>query len=227
MKEWWKKHKNEVYVGIISCFLTSLIFAFIRWIVSSGPMVGGSILSALVNSIYKSAGRSSYFSIINSFYLFVCIFSLGGVVYVAISVFSTVHKTMLALDLEDKIGSVEQDEKITSEQIEELKRDLKKVTDANVKKEPSLRKRTKQLRLSAIMTIICFIVSISLTVFYTMVPIYMRNNFDLSLTQIAPYVEEQELLNVKSKWVSMETREDYQEIIEYIDNVKTENGLTP
>ena len=43
--------------------------------------------------------------------------------------------------------------------------------------------------------------------------------------QIAPYVEENDVKQLKSDWVCMRSKADYDELYKYIDKIKTENNL--
>ena len=50
-------------------------------------------------------------------------------------------------------------------------------------------------------------------------------SYQRDLLKIAPYIEQQELDRIKSDWVCMQTKEDYEEIYKQIDEIKNEHSL--
>ena len=52
------------------------------------------------------------------------------------------------------------------------------------------------------------------------IPALLWDTFELAVTEIAPYVEEQEIKELRSKWVTMQNQDDYIAIDNYIREIK-------
>lgn len=61
---------------------------------------------------------------------------------------------------------------------------------------------------------------------FAITPITLNEGFEHDIAIIYPYVEEKDILFLKSDWALMRSRDDYIAIYEYIDKVKEDYGLT-
>ena len=227
MKKWMQEHKNEIIVGVIVFFITSLLSLFLRWIVTSGPKVGNSIFAVLINAIYSSASCASALSVFGIIIITGCSVLIVFVLNLLAKSMKTLKEASALVDIKRKADALKKHGELSDEQKAEVVKSINKLSKLSQKNETSLEKSKKALRISVIGMIASGIIYMTLIVFYIVVPTYMKNNFDLSVTQIAPYIEEKELLELKSKWVSMKTKDDYKEILEYIDDVRQANGIEP
>ena len=53
----------------------------------------------------------------------------------------------------------------------------------------------------------------------------LSNKFEQDIIKVTPYVEEKDIEKLKSDWVCMRSKSDYDVLYEYIDKIKTENKL--
>ena len=60
---------------------------------------------------------------------------------------------------------------------------------------------------------------------YILIPTFQYNTYQMDMTKIKPYVTEDEIDLIQSKWVQIQCKEDYQEISKWIADVKQKNGL--
>lgn len=64
-----------------------------------------------------------------------------------------------------------------------------------------------------------------LVVFFVTMPMNLQNKFEQDLVKIAPYVEEDEITQLKSDWVCMRSKPEYDVIYTTIDKIKEEYSL--
>ena len=90
------------------------------------------------------------------------------------------------------------------------------------KKEHPPKKLNKLIKI--IMVVYFAISLVSITV-YGYAPCLFREKFDRESTKIVPYADDDQIDMLRSKWVSMETKSDYDAIWEKIVDIKQENAL--
>ena len=62
-------------------------------------------------------------------------------------------------------------------------------------------------------------------IFFVTTPMELSNKFEQDIIKVTPYVEEKDIEQLKSDWVCMRSKSDYDVLYEYIDKIKTENKL--
>lgn len=225
MKRYLKEHKNEFIVGVVVSISTALIIKLFSWIVSAGPQIGTSVFSLLINRVYYSASKASALSIMVDG---ITIFGgslLGIFTFVVFKSAKIIREESVELKINEKYEVLQKNGKFTEEQSEETVKLINKYNKIKSKDENDKKKDVRSLRLRTIVVVVSAIILVLLVFFYTIVPIYMKNTFDTSVAQIAPFIDEHEVLVIKSRWASMKTSEDYKEILDYIDNVKAQNNI--
>lgn len=107
-------------------------------------------------------------------------------------------------DLEDKISKLDK-------KIQRVEKDI-------------LRKQNREKIAARVMlvAIFCFFF---LMVIFIYSPVIARNDFDKKIIQIAPYVDNVELVHLNADWVNMETRDDYSELKWKIESIMEANGI--
>lgn len=112
---------------------------------------------------------------------------------------------------------------------------IKKQSDSNIdetelasilnKTEKSKTLTSKKLRMIATLaTILVFLLFIYI-VFYIAYPVAQKNNFDLDLIKISPYVSEEKIFILRSDWTQMQEKSDYDRIYDFINETKSANKL--
>lgn len=225
MKEWWKKYKKQIAIGVVSSIAATIIMKLIGWIMEAGPQAGSSIISKLINQVYYSASRISALSIISLLVSLFCAALLVLSVYVLVFSTKTLRESSLRLKIKETSDEFRRIDKLTDKQKVEAAKLIIKYNKLTNKKESDLREKVKNLKISSGCLVFSCILFVLITIFYYYVPLQMKNNFENSVTQIAPFIEEREVLELESKWASMKTSVDYQEILEFIESVKDANNI--
>lgn len=218
MKELCRKYKSEIIVGIIVWVITTTLFSFGKWLVVIAPSVGNSIFETYSNLIcYMAATHSDGFT---SMVLVSLVFgALLGTVIIEIKIGLTSYKKFY--NYEKEISKT-------------LKKDFNEVENEIVLEQEgeSDNEYTKTLikkgKKNSIIVIIIGIIFISLfsTIYISIAePRKLYANFEQDIIKIAPYVEEIEITQLKSDWVCMRSKSDYEEIYVIIDEVKEKHSL--
>lgn len=212
--EWVTKHKNEIFVSIITTMIVGVLSKLWHFFIEELPAAGNSVFSALKNRIYEIASRQTPSSP-SATLIIIFIASFIGIFISMLIVYVSNTKSLKNLDkINDGI-----DKEKKGELSEEEKKELaKKIDKVVIKRKPKNNK----------MGVFCFIV-LFITIIYFLVymiyPITLWNNFELSTMQIKPYVSDSEMNLLYSKWTLMRTRQDFDDINSYILNIRQENGL--
>ena len=224
MKDWVKSHKNEIFVGIVVFFITSLVTTIGKWLVFSGPTVGGSILSKMRDLIFVIAAGQNGHKFLEYLFNSLLILFLAFIAILLLSTTSFIRKK----DSEEKLLKQLNDLKsCNKEELENKKEEIEllhKKIEKNMKKRDK-RPSAKELKVKARIAFVLAVLYIILMFMYLYLPVSLWNNFDIYATQIAPYVDEQEIKMIRSQWTRMRSYDDYKEIEEYINKIIEENHL--
>lgn len=200
--------KQSLIANILFLFILEPLIHILKRIASRG-------IVALMDYFYYSCGRidNAYFV---SYVLFIAFFaymitSLRDFIKLYRSAFVCKEK-----DLNEKDAATEE------------KRDLDVIVEAAIKIEQKKSKKKRQERMIKTISWLTILSQIAI-LFYISVYMYMpaveNRLFQQKIVQITPYAEREKIELLKSKWVSMETKDDYILIIDEIDQIQEENGL--
>ena len=226
MKEWMKKHKSELIVGVIASLLGAFIVKAVSLIANAAPNVGHSVFSALGNLIFYQAAHQNSHSLISILFTMFHGFMISSAI-IAISGSFKVANTEKRLGKAQKLLDEIESGKLSKEDEAAKKAKAKEIIEAEKKRISKTTKINprKTKTVAIIMAVILAFFGMWITI-YEYVPATLWSSFELSVTKIAPYVEEADIKMLRSKWVSMDSVDDYQEIIKYINEVKDANGLS-
>lgn len=220
MREWLNKHKNEVLVGCIATVLTSIFFDVIKWIRMDGLVAGASILAALKNYVFYEAARQTTFSLVIFIFLsLLCVYFT----YILYCIIGAYHKLKILISVEEINSELDELENFTGNQtekndkIEKLKHKMERLKESKKNSSQGVHKKDRFKLLLYISFIAFFVVYIFCGF---VIPAVLQNEFELSLTEIAPYVDEAEIKILRSKWVSMKSQEEYIFINDRIKSIK-------
>lgn len=88
------------------------------------------------------------------------------------------------------------------------------------------RERLKCLqKILSIINITLWVVFLCYTFVYRYYPVVKKEMFNRKIIQITPYVETHEIDLLKSEWVSMEGKDDYEQIEQKINDILSKNNL--
>lgn len=221
MRELYRKYKREIWIGVVVSLVTTVIIKFGDWLTAIAPLVGSSILGTVSNIIYSLAATYA-----DNFLLEFLIFSglsvLAGTAVLTIRDGINVYKAVINLEKKTKNLS---EEKLGEISVEVLTKPKAKENCGNADNIPILVKKGKQLGKHSILLIILIVLMYFLVVFFVTMPMNLQNKFEQDLVKIAPYVEEDEITQLKSDWVCMRSKPEYDAIYITIDKTKEEYSL--
>lgn len=220
-KEWLSKHKSEILTSII----TTIIIAIGTWIwnhiVQGLPSAGYSIITAYRNTLYTDAARTTSITATLSILAIVLGIMTG-------TIFCIVLFPLLKKILNKNMNQIESIEKKAQEIDNESDIDKQKEEMANLAKMINNAKAKQKRR--KVFSIIISIILLFTMIIYSITSIYpltLRSAFETSIAQIKPYISETEMDNLMSKWTLMTSKEDFDEINDYILNIRQSNNLIP
>lgn len=229
MKDWLIKHKNEIIVGVICSIIVTILLkasAILTLFISSASP---SILGVLVDCIFRVAANQRVISL-SLIILSFDIFSFLGIVcsYILkekrhISDVET-NNEMIRLGCLTHYATIEKGLITDSSKPQEL-------TDAEYKLQLLTKRKQQKLSVKGLKVLIIFfsfgVIIITLSYLtYISYPISLFHDYQIDIIQISPYISEQDVKILNSRWVSMDGKADYDVIYEKINQIKKENNLT-
>lgn len=221
MKELYQKYKKEIGIGVIVSLITTLILKFGDWMVAIVPSVGASIFETLMNITYSLAATNTDVAIFRMF-----VFAgLGIFIGIAVPIICDSIKTYKAsIVVENRFMNIPPERcveekgeaalgpKIISKSIKPL--DITELTN-----------NRKRLGRSTFLSIAMLLLICFITIVFLGIPMRLRDNFDQDIVKITPYVEENVITQLKSDWVCMRSKSDYDAICEIISDVEERYSL--
>lgn len=211
IKAWIKKYAREILLSVIVSVITAGIIKGFEWVTEIAPSAGNSVWRFFSNSFYSSAAKMTNTSLITI--LFAALLGLAmGYVYMFLSkaIGATKKAIVTAEDILDGISNpkTKAPEKSNVITVEEIKDEAKDII-----------KDAKKGRRTTIIGIIFFVLYFGRILVFDYAPHGLWTDYQRDLLMIAPYIEQQELDQIKSDWVCMQCREDYEEIYRQIDEI--------
>ena len=219
VKEWCKKHTNEIIVGLICSIIPIVFFKLCNLLIEVGPTAGDSLLRFISNYFYISLSKATEYSIFSMFFSAVFGFGIVYIVSFVAKGFST-SKSIIndANEIVTLIHS--KGEKLS------ISENKPKITDGEIENEAkNLIKQGKKLNRLIITFIILFAIYFTEVFAFTIIPNAIWRDYQRDLIKIAPYVDDEKLETIQSNWVCMQTKEDYDNIYECINKVKKDYQL--
>lgn len=212
-----KFFSTENIRGVGQSLVASVLFlVLLEPIIKIGKNLTHGLINAFVDYFFYSCARVDGIDFIcyGVFYAF-----LWFVMY-EIHNFSTTafskkddEKTSAGIDKNTNLEPQERKQKT-----EDLLLEISKLK----KKEKCLKCALRIISKASIVFWILFLCNI---VIYKYAPATVNQTFNRKIIQITPYIEISELELLRSEWVSMESKDDYDRIVEKIDYVLIENNL--
>lgn len=218
MKNFINKYKSEVIVGIITSLITGIVIKIWDWLVWITPKFGKSIISTINNYTYALAAKQSSSTLIRV--MIACL--LGGLIAVSAI---TIKRGILAVWETRKIRLLYK--QVKDGDTAALEKHLKEQKDVNsIEQLMNNDSKNSKKILGATIFLLLYTVFIYVLVDTTLMrPSLLASSFESDITMIAPYVEEMDILRLKSDWVCMGDETDYIRIYEFIDDVKEKYEL--
>lgn len=228
-KETWKTYKKDIVIGVVTSLLSSAILWFTGWMFETAPRICATVPVTIENIIYTKAAS------VTEYTLFLLVLELITIVTMAIAAVAILMTATI------KWRAGKDSERIFREaaanaELEKCKEELK-TTEEKTKYIRKVRRRiitlekdSKQmgrkmwLLLTTLILLIAFLLSIMVN--FVQKPIKLKEQFDLELQIISPYVEEDVIAKLKSDWIMMYSKKQYLEIYEIIDAELEKQGIS-
>lgn len=217
IKNWIKRHAKEIVIGVIVSIVTTCIFTGAKWIIEIAPEASNLIWQSFLNAFCAAAAKTSDSSLI-SFVYSIVFGSFAAYVYNHMN--QRLHKTKeLIAKTEELLDAVSNPNLAEKDDEKEISTDALKN-----KLEQTIKDVKKGRRTSIVWIVLLALYFGHIFVFYFM-PHSLWTEYQRDLMRIAPYMEEQDMDQLKSDWACMQTKADYDEIYERIDKIKEEHDL--
>ena len=221
MKGFCNKYKKEIWVGVVVSLITAAIIKIGDWFVNVIPTIGTSIFETISNILYSSAATYSD-NIVLRLILFSGFGVLIGLSTKTITDGLKIYKAALRLEKNSKNLPEDKLKEINEQATAELEGE-KKFNESETIHE--LVQKGKKVGKGAVLIIIITAFMYLFIIFFITTPMSLSNEFEQDIVKIAPYVEENDVKQLKSDWACMRSKADYDELYKYIDKIKTENNL--
>lgn len=228
-KETWKSYKKDIVIGVVTSLLSSAILWFTGWVFEAAPRIGATLPVTIENIIYTKAASVTEFT---PFLLVLELISVTTMTVVTVAVFITVTiKWRVRKESErvfrEAVANAElekcREEAQTTEEKKIYKRKLRRRISAF---EKEIRRLGKEMWFLLIISVLMTVLLLGIMVNFTQKPIELKEQFDLEIQIISPYVEEEVITKLKSDWVMMYSKKQYQEIYKIIDAELEKQGIS-
>lgn len=211
MKKWFDKDViKAIQISIISSVICAML---VEPIIQIGKNLSKGIIVALVDYFYYSCSRVNGVSFLNSITFIVF-------AWYTISILIDPVKALKGTVL------VSKGEKTADRQNEE-QQDSSDIGKNDSEGEHANKKSRIFVKIMGWICVISMILLFGYIFVYQYIPASTNVSFDRCITQITPYVEKERIDLLKSNWVSMKTKNDYEKILDEIGSILVKNGLSP
>ncbi len=212
MKRLIKKDSlNAIWFSIVAGILLSQVF---EPIIKIGKNLGDGLIVALVDYFYYSCGQASSTSFVNYIACFVFLFVLCPVVKNTIAIILDFRK-------KEDIATSSSTEVVS----EESPKTLDDIIETGIKLKAKNKRKMLYLKIVLVICAIILILTVCDVTIYKYGSTIVKESFDRKITQITPYTENEKIALLKSDWVSMKSKSDYDKIEERINSILEENNL--
>ena len=214
-ERFFSKHKVEISIG----FISSAVFAFLMWIINQLASTGPNIIRFIGNRPYYQAAHTQTHSFeIDALILFTgMVFGIClSTVFPALRFRKRIKKQEIALNNLSSLGS------------QPSKPESKKEAPQNTPQMQSLvetRFIANQLTKTSIFLIVDCTLLITALIYMFVFPLYLSDTFERHIIMITPYTTSSQIDMLKSDWVRMKTKADFEAIDEQVMRIVEEYGL--
>lgn len=190
--------------------------------------MGSGILTALVNFFYLSCSHASSTGFIGTvaYVVLIVFYSFASMILSSVT-FPSRHNASKSEKKSQAI--IEKSENDTTkdivDQLAEIEKEVKNVQESIKSIED---KKNKSEKCQTILARIFFVLLTFWLVFvivYEYFPLLRKEKFDREIIQIAPYVDDSEIVRLKADWANMKTQEDYLTLKEDVQNIMEANNI--
>lgn len=221
MKKIYNMYKREIWVGVVVSLITAAIMSFGAWLIEIVPAVGSTLFETISNVLYSLAATHSDNHLLRLI-LFGGLSVLAGIFSKTIIDGLKLYRVSLRLEKNSKKLTLEDLSEINDQATKELQLVKEQAKHESI---PDLVKKGKKIGKAAIWAVVLIAFIYMFITFFVTAPMSLSNMFQQDIIKIAPYVEESEITQLKSDWVCMRSKEDFDAIYERINQIKEEHDL--
>lgn len=223
-----EKHKSEVIIALIVGFVSSLINDPIRHFLGN---MGNGLIISIFDYFYYCCANSSPTTFVNRF-------SYSAFIFASLSFFSAAKVLLFPYkgkqatdDFTLKYNKLEEKSAILIQQIKQkvdyslIKKQMIDLENEYMDLENKKLRKEKRDRTISIVILIILMFFFIYEIGYTYVPSVYKENFDRTITKIRPYIEDRQVNQLNSDWVSMKTQQDYLILKEKISEIEEKYNL--
>lgn len=203
--------------GVVGSYL--LCELLLKPIIAVASNYSGTIIQSIIDYYYSLCSVSNTNTLIVEIAIYGCCFMfIQPIVSSAFDIKHLQTETKKLTQYENMLTSSQQIEETNDKGSKSEKEDLlKEIGELKVRNKNSIKREIILICLGSIgfFSLICFKIA----------PCAQRNKFDETIIKITPYIEQSEANKLKSDWTRMETKEEYQKIKIFIDEVIEKNEL--
>lgn len=205
--------------GIKQSLIASLIFlVLLEPMIEIGKNLSKGIIGALVDYFYWSCSRVNDASFVS----YVVFLAFAWYVIRDFREFIKLYQDVFFSN-ERKENQHSNDEIKT---VGDQRLDKIVETAIEIEKKNRKSKRLKMgLKVVSSFIIVLYVIFFLYILVYWYMPAAMHATFDREIIQLTPYLESEKIDSLKSNWVSMTSKNDYELIVKEIDSIVIENGL--
>lgn len=194
-----RRFVREIIVGTIVSLVCMFIFTVGKNFLTIAYSASSSFGSIMIDVLYYSAAKvTNNTLLLNLFFIF-----LEG----AVGIGATAIVDRIRYGFELKRNG------IFSEKFNhQTEHDDAATININIKK------LANQMIWNTVTLVLILVLVITFTLFYAIYPCIIKDKMDLTIEKITPYVEKNEIYKLRSDWVQMKSKDDYDKII---NKVKT------
>lgn len=190
--------------------------------------MGNGIVKALVNYFYSSCSHASSTGFIGSvaYIVLIVLYSFASMVLSSVTFPPKHNESKSEKKAQAAIEKSENNtEKDIADQLVEIEKKVANIQESIKSiedKENKSKKRQAILSRILLVLLTCWLI---IMIVYEYFPLLRKEKFDREIIQIAPYVDDSEIVRLKADWVSMETQEDYLKLKQDVQSIMDANNI--
>ena len=221
--EWLKQYKNEIKISIISGLLVLILSNVAQYFIAVAPQAGYSILREVNDGIYYHAAHQTSNSFFIEITFCIIILAIASIFVLAIKSFKAIRKEKELSEMVKNLTQIKSKIEKGGNGDEQMKKLQSLETNRNKGNENIIKKI--KISIVGLLLLAAFIFFWIFT--YVLLPMAIWDKFERDIIMISPYIEEKEVLILRSEWVRMTRYDDYSKIYTFIKTKKTENNILP
>lgn len=204
--------------GVMQSIVASiLVIILLEPVIEIGKNLGRGIINSFVDYFFVSCAQVSGIKFVSYLAFFAFSWFAIGVIQYFLSAATSPLEKKKSVEIDQSTAA-----NLSPLNSEKSLKEIRAEID-ELKKQKTRAERI--LKIISILFIVLWVLFLFYIVVYQYIPATVNETFSRKIVQITPYVETNEIDLLKSEWVSMKGKDDYDRIAEKIENILLENDL--